>query len=279
VNLVDGGNTPTLDNTVQTAFPDEGLEVQEDLMVESPYLSDQVMKSTVEREDMMPNAMVRDVLVANPQSAKSQEVISTLEERTVPMPDYMMDQIMTGAEVVGAKEILERELSTYATSRSEAFQNLYLHYKNQGEDEDAQSALITLLEEENSVEAKYTLAFLYFDNQNTKQALTVLNSIPQQFDLDIQASETHTRYEQLLSVLINMKDNEISATCLDEGNAALLLQLAEDLNDMPGKYARSILITAGLYEYEELVLMPDPNGLKSALQTMILCKSRKNKRS
>jgi len=162
-----------------------------------------------------------------------------------------------------AKETLERELSTYVTDRSEAFQNLYLHYKNQGEDEAAQSALITLLEEEYSVEAKYTLAFLYFDNQNTQQALNVLNSIPQQFNLDVEANEIHYRYQQLLDVLINMRENEISACYLDEQNAAALLQLSENTDDKPGKYARSILITSGMVEYEETVLLPDLNELKS----------------
>jgi len=135
VSLVDGGNTEALDYTVQTAFPDEGFEVQQDLITESPYLSDRVMTSTVEREDMMPNAMVRDVLVANPQSAKSQEVLTKLDERAEPMPDYMMDQIMAGAEVAGTKETLELELSGHITERSEAYQNLYMHYKTQSEDE------------------------------------------------------------------------------------------------------------------------------------------------
>ncbi len=62
--------------------------------------------------------MIRDVLVANPQSAKSNEVIEQLNERLDPMPAYMMGQIMNGKNTTSAKEDLEARLSNSKAEKS-----------------------------------------------------------------------------------------------------------------------------------------------------------------
>jgi len=111
--LVDGGNTKELNTDVIMSIPDESLEVNQLLLDESPYLSDTVMKSAIYKEDVLPNAMIRDIMVANPQSAKSQGVINALNNRWDPMPEYMMDEIMAGKDSLGNKEIMEAHVNGY----------------------------------------------------------------------------------------------------------------------------------------------------------------------
>jgi hypothetical protein len=64
--------------------------------------------------------MIRDVLVSNPQSAKSNEIVDMLDERIDPMPDYMMNEIMQGEDVLGAKELIEKNIAVHSTKKNRA---------------------------------------------------------------------------------------------------------------------------------------------------------------
>jgi hypothetical protein len=103
-------------------------DLYDDLMAVSPFLSDTVLKSAIYKEDVFPAAMVRDVLVANPQSAKSYDIIESLDSRWDQIPEWMMDQIMEGVDITGAKEAIERNLAGWKHKRGEHFTNLYRHY-------------------------------------------------------------------------------------------------------------------------------------------------------
>nr|NQU92404.1 hypothetical protein [Bacteroidota bacterium] len=64
--MIDGGDTETLNSEVETSTPPEAVEVYTELMAESPNLSETVVETSIEKEEVLPNAMIRDVMVANP---------------------------------------------------------------------------------------------------------------------------------------------------------------------------------------------------------------------
>jgi hypothetical protein len=128
--LVDGGDTEGLNTEVETSIPPETIQVYNELMDKSPYLSDTVVSSAIEKEDVLPNAMIRDIMVANPQTAKSNELMDKLDERWNPLPEYMKAQILQGKSIVSIKEQLESELSAYKLQRAKAFNGLVRWFMN-----------------------------------------------------------------------------------------------------------------------------------------------------
>jgi len=105
--LVDGGNTPMLVNEVAYSPTWDALNLRNSLLNKSPFLSDTVLASTVENESAMPPLMLTQVLKANPQAIKSEEVKERIENRQNAIPEYLMNEIENTGKSFSAKEHLE----------------------------------------------------------------------------------------------------------------------------------------------------------------------------
>jgi hypothetical protein len=109
-NLQDGGNTPLLLNTIDLTQVQDAYALYSELMQNSPYLSEEVLKTLAEKQNF-PDAMLRDIMVANEHAGKDPEVLEQLQERAT-LPDYMLAQIETAAtNGISAKEYLEAQIA------------------------------------------------------------------------------------------------------------------------------------------------------------------------
>ncbi|MFA4852939.1 MAG: hypothetical protein WC599_10505, partial [Bacteroidales bacterium] len=91
---IDAGNTQQLNYEVESSTEPEALDIYDELMQDSPYLSDTVLSSSIAKENVLVNAMIRDIMVANPHGVKKEALVEALEQRVPPVPDYMMEEIM-----------------------------------------------------------------------------------------------------------------------------------------------------------------------------------------
>jgi hypothetical protein len=253
--LVDDGDTPTKTHDVMTGTSLQTGDLYDDLMAGSPFLSDTVLKSAIYKEDVFPSAMIRDVLVANPQSAKSHDIIESLDNRWDQMPGWMIDQIMEGVDITGAKEAIERNLAGWKHKRGEHFTNLYRHYLYDGVNQQATTdSLELLLSGDNSLNSKYGLAMLYAGKGDYASMNAVIGSIPGNFSLTSVEQAIHQDYATLCGIL-----QQLDGNLPDDGSAvaSALMVLAEEEEYFPGACARNILLAAGLIQYQEPVILPD----------------------
>jgi len=250
---VDGGDTESLNQEVQLSLPDEALELRQELMSHSPYLSDTVMISSIQKENVLPNVMIRDVLVANPQSAKTPSVMQNLDARFDPMPDYMMDEIMMGQYVFGNKELLEQKLSGHKTARDNSFSKLLRHYHSDTINASSGDSIISLLYRQTYPEAHYHLALYYISHGDSANAFAIMNDIPNQFTL----SPNETDICNLYSYLIEIQWDIIKDTnALDSVRIASIYDIYYHQNTLPGVFARNMLINANELQYNEPVYLP-----------------------
>jgi len=257
---VDGGNTEGLNFEVLTSFPDEALVIRQNLIDESPYLSDTVMISAIEKENVLPGAMIRDVLLINPQAPKSKKIMDALDQRHDTLPDYMLEEIMLGLNTYGAKELLEQELGSHIAKRDKALANLNLYYKNDTANFGAAcDSLVALLQNEKCLSAKYDLVFMYVDQADSLNAFNVLDNIPAEFNLSAQELSTHNKYLGLFDILIHEKSD---TTGLDSIQIQSLFDLSSAYHVNPCVFASNLLIRERLLNYNEPVYLADI--LKSA---------------
>lgn len=261
--LVDGGNTDDLNTDVEMSTPPEAVYTRDQLLGESPYLSDTVMKTAISKENVLPNAMVRDVLVANPQSAKSDDVLSELDKRFDPMPDYMMDEIMAGKDSMGSKELLEAERAFHFQQRAGAFNKLIRIFKQDTNILIADS-LLPLYDEYKTLINTYRKSFAPLSQGDTSAMQMTLTAIPDSFDLTSTQQSVHLNYQWFLNLLKQLGTDTMMIYHIDTSSVNELICIAMNDEGMPGRYATAILLALDEVSYSEPVNLP--SSIKSATE-------------
>ncbi len=273
-SVLDGGDTYALNLDVITSFPDDAYQIRQELLDESPYLSDTVMKSAILKENVLPNAMIRDVLVANPQSAKSSEILDKVDERIDPMPDEMMDDILDGANIQGGLEILESSLAIHKTNKYKSLHKLESYYKLDTIDiHGSTDSLISLWSKETVPEILYKLSFVYLYNNDSTNCFETLNSIPQLANLSENQMAEYNDYSALLDILWSIKQY---ANGLDSNKTEQLMDLSSG-NEKLNCLARNVLVANGIINYSEPIVLA--NELKLSQEKPIKPKNISQKNS
>jgi len=257
--LVDAGDTEEFTEDIDYSFPDESMEIYNDLMNTSPYLSDSVLASAIANEDVLPNAMIRDIMVANPQSAKQDSLIEKVGDRWDEMPDYMMDEILQGRSLIGAKEELESEKAFYIRRRSNAFKTLVRSYLEDTISQIAKlDSLIQILNNETSLHLNYLLSFLYFETGQYSEGEYHLDSIPLQVMLSGPEQSEHNALEDYYSLLTDMVEDSTTIIFPDSLQVEELFDIYDSGTGRAFVFVRSILHSNNEIVYEEPIILPDP---------------------
>lgn len=109
-SLIDGGETAKLELDVKETVDEEAYNQYMELMDKAGYLSEEVLMEVAKKEDGFTLAMIRNILVANPLSAKIKELDEVLDNRMNQLPQYMRNQIKLGKTTLSTKEFLELEV-------------------------------------------------------------------------------------------------------------------------------------------------------------------------
>ncbi|MEI6750784.1 MAG: hypothetical protein WCM93_16630, partial [Bacteroidota bacterium] len=255
--LVDGGNTDALNDEIIYSFPSEALALRQELLDKSPYLSDTTMQSVVAVETVLPNEMVRDILVANPQSANSEKVLNELDNRDSPMPDAMMAEILLGEEIISAKEELESDVASHKAIRSQSLNELIIYYKSDTINPASPDSLAVLLQNEQNTNSRYQLAAEYMNKADTSAVNSTLGSIPASFALDQEQQSLHENYIAYFAIQKKMEKEGKTILSLDSAGIAEIHNLFNTSNEPVRSYARNMLVSRGEITYDEPYIFPD----------------------
>jgi len=256
--LIDGGNTEATQTDVDNSIPPETMQVYNELMDKSPYLSDTVVSTAIEKEDVLPAAMLRDIMVANPNTAKSENLMQKLDERWDPLPEYMKAQILAGRSIVSIREETESRLAAFKLESEKHFNALSRYYINDTIDPvGSMDSLIVLYENKNSLSAKYSLAFISGEHGEWSIGLAILNGIPVQFELNAKQANTHTQMLAYYTILSDLAQEDKSVLQVNAAQIAQLQSIEATIKGRVSAYSRNILLALGEIDYEEPIIFPD----------------------
>lgn len=256
--LIDEGNTEAMQSEVNNSTSQQTLQLYTELMGVSPYVSDTVVSTAIEKEDVFPGAMIRDIMVANPSTAKSDRLIAKLDERFETLPDYMKAQILNGRSLVSIKEETESKLTSWSVKKARALNNLYRYYMNDTlNNSNSNQLLSSLLLNDNTLQSKHALAFNYLNNGNTQAGEEILNSIPQQFSLSARQLSTNEKLIDYYNILVDYQHDSLNILKADSTTVAELYEIMEADDALAGSFARNILLALDQLTYVEPVLLPD----------------------
>jgi len=205
--------------------------------------------------------MIRDIMVANPQSAKRDSLMQKLDERIVPMPDDMKEEIAQGIYTQSLKEELESESGYYRNRERKAFYGLIRCFHYDSLLVSSRDSIKQLRLNDEGLESKYSLAFIYLAEDSISRINEVLSDIPGSFILSQSEFMTHQNYLGYFSILTQMISGGLGSCSVDSLYIPVLQLLSAGDYSLPCAYARNSLIGAGLLDYMEPIVLDDTNGI------------------
>ena len=119
-NLTDGGNTNSVLLDIQNAQPGDMLQLRTQLLGYSPHLSMEVLKAVADKTNVFPESVIFEIMAANPDELKKEELIKYLENKENPLPDYMIDSLQQFSKAITYKTILQQQMAHYNRNKTRA---------------------------------------------------------------------------------------------------------------------------------------------------------------
>ena len=258
----DGGNEE-LHEEIAFAYSWETYLYYNELMLASPYLSDETMMEAVCNTDLLPNNILKLILLANPQCSRNDELMQMLWERIPAMSESDMEQILQKQSEYSPIDELKANVAYYTHERKRYINLIENTYLQDTINEYAMDSLVNLLSRENDINTKYKLANLYLQKEDHGMVSEVLENIdPSEFSK--RELYEYNEFISYFSIMNSIIENNLSFSEISEEQKHNLYNLAASIY-LPSAYARSYLLQYDEeYSYTEPVIFPSISAKRMA---------------
>ena len=266
IELKDGGSTEITNLSIATAQPGDTWELRSNLLGMSPYLSKAVLKEAADRTDVLPESVLFEILSANPEELRKQDLMQHLETKDQPLPDYMLSILRQISNGSSAKTALLSQKAQHFAAKTKAAQKMIISIKN--EEELDIVALRNWLGNLESLETDKQIVATYLYQDDYANANALLEMIPDLYDLQGEKLDEFNDYVDLLDIQIGLKQQNRNIFMLTEPEKSQLLDLAENSTGDARSGARSILSFVYGNQYCDCIT-PIEGGNKSSYSSYV----------
>lgn len=260
LSIWENGGDAELDEEVETTQPWDVYVQFNDLMAESPYLSEDVIIAVINNEAFT-SLMVKLLMVANPHVINNDEVMEALYERIPPMPQNYIDEILGEGGDISQLDLLRADVAADYHLVRQLGAGIKRAYRNDTINTYAVDSLISFVSRHKELPDRYELASIYLANEMYDDLSSCLEDIPSEFDLDDQQNEDHQDYLTLFSMADDIRQDGIGLDRLDGDQVNSLITIAE--KNRPGISAFAVALLKDNdpdFEWYEIILEPDEEG-------------------
>jgi hypothetical protein len=260
--LVDNGNTDSLKNVIYNANTENIVNLFNQLLACSPYLSDDVLALIAVQNAPFTDEMIRDLLVANPHSSRNPFVLEKLTTRINVLPESYVEQINNQSNVFTIRDTRNNELSSITSDYDFTLHEFLYSYET-----DTNATILDYAERmkhPSNPTYHYQLAEKFFDQGDLNNYLKVKDSIPSIIKLNNKQSLYHNAFTELYQKLYDWKQ---SGLYLYEPNVTIkewLLNFVQNYNEYPS-LVHSLLAVNDTFITQADVYMPIGNSDGSQL--------------
>lgn len=263
-SLKDGGNTEGTNYDITSALPDQTMQLRDELLGKSPHLSEEVLKNAIDKYDVLPDAILLDILSANPDELRNEELISYLSQRTPPFPDYMIDLLRVLAADTTPKTTLLQSLSFYQAKK---YQAAYKLIRNSLNDSIVDlTAYRNWLDNLQNINADFQIIDSWLQEGNITSAFSLLDMLPSIYNLSDSGLIEYNYFKDVKTIQADIIRTGSNILQLDTHQIDSLANIAALSKGIAGTQAGNILEYGFDYNYSQCAAMINQNSTTKGIK-------------
>lgn len=254
---IDGGNTSAIVADIENATSSDVWRLRSQLLGSSPYLSQTVLMTVAEHNDVFPASVLMEILSANPEELKEDTLINYMQANEL-LPDYaigILQQVATGTSY---RTVMQQQMAEYRHEYTEAAYDIIRSILN--ESIVNYSTLREWLGNLEDINADHAIIATYMEEGDSISAFTLAGLLPQLYELDGDDLTDHFNYVQLLTLYQNLKQSERSVFDMTETEMMLVEDIANNGYGASKSMAEAILDVLGEYSYTDCPVLSTTIG-------------------
>lgn len=254
---IDGGNTSATVADIENATSSDVWRLRSQLLGSSPYLSQTVLMTVAEHNDVFPTSVLMEILSANPEELKEDTLINYLQANEL-LPDYAISILQQVATGTSYRTVMQQQMAEYRHEYTEAVYDIIRSILNDSIVN--YTALRGWLGNLEDINADHAIIATYMEEGDSISAFTLAGLLPQLYELDGDELTDHFNYVQLLTLYQNLKQSERSVFEMTETEMMLVEDIANNGYGVSKSMAEAILDVLGEYSYTDCPVLSTTIG-------------------
>lgn len=236
---VDGGNTQNELNDITTATPSDMWALRAQLLNHSPFLSGKVLETSADHPNVLPEPVLFEILISNPDELKKDSLIDYLESIDNPLPQDKINMLRQIANGTTAKTVMQTQMAASKRDFSRAAGEIIRSLVNDTIFNVAEyREWLTNMED---INADHEIIATYVDEGDFTTALALADMLPSLYGLTGTDLAEHQDYKDLLMLYRDWYNDGRNAMQMNSTERATVEHIADYSTGIPQMMARTLL--------------------------------------